>query len=240
MKHKYNLETDYKFAKIDILNFESLNNLFAKNLPSELSKKNFLSIEIKCRNLEIRKTECGLTLNNSQKLSLLLNSSLIFEASIAGVIIIINSPWYPFEWDFNQGKGTATAKTLFESIFNHPAFEVFYMKLSCKYRVKDQRCAINLTTEESETFGNMIMSEYTNIKHIYLEFEGLEGALGITEFACLEIVYALLKSNVINLVFKIKGNKNNVFLQRQNKCVELNFNLLKRTKKFKYLLMSFD
>ncbi len=237
---KYNLKNEYNFAKITFQNYEQFNNLFDKTLPLSLSSKNFLTIEIKSPLLEIRKTECGLKFSDSQKLALLLNSSLISEASIAGAQIIIDSPWYPFEYDFIGGKDTATAETLFESIFNNAAFEVLYLKLICKYTEKDHRSAVNLTAKESECLGRFLMSKKTKIKNVFLEFEGREGALGISEYACLEVVYGLLKSEVTNLIFKIKGNKGNSFLRRINLEVEMNFNLLKRTKKFAYLKMGFD
>lgn len=239
MSKKYKLQKDYPFANISIQNFENLNSLFHGKLPAHLKTNYYIKIEIKDLILDLHKNECGLSFSNCEKLILLLNSSLISEASIAGVIIIIDPPWYPFEYSFTQGKGTDTAKILFEAIFLNPAFELFYLKLICRHKIIDHRFAVTLTHEEGECLGNFLMNEETNIKHILFEFIGKEGALGITEYVCLELVYALLKSKVRNIIFKIIGNKKNGFMKKKNRSLIAGINLLKRTKKFTFLKISY-
>lgn len=241
LQKKYHLKKDYKFANIYLRNFSEFNTSFEKSLPSShLSQKKFLSIEIINPILKLRVNECGLTFSDCLKLALLLNSSLIAEANIAGVHIMIDPPWYPFEYDFINGKGTDTSKILFETIFNNPAFEVFGLHLKCKYKVYDNRNAVNLTEKEAQIFSDiLIKKDNSNIKNLSLEFEGVEGALGITEYVCLELVYGLMKSKIENLIFKITGNLKNPFNWKYNKNTKLNLSLLKRMEKIHNLKLSF-
>ena len=241
LKQKYKLKQDYPFANFFLNTFTEFNEIFLQTLPESLSGKNFLSITISNSPLKIRENECGLTYSNCQKLTLLLNSSFISEANIAGIKISIDPPWYPFEYDFKNHKDTDTAKNLLECIFNNNAFEVFGLNLKCKYKVMDNRCAVNLTHQEAEDFCQILSKNNNNIKNVYLEFYGDQGARGITEYVCMEVVYGIMKSDKIdNVIFKVKGNKNNEFGWKSNKNGESNFNLLRRCKKIQRLTMVYE
>lgn len=241
MKQKYNLKKDYPFANITLHSFKEFNEIFLNTLPESLSGKNFLSIAISNSSLKIRENECGLTYSNSQRLTLLLNSSFISEANIAGIEISIDPPWYPFEYDFKNQKGTDTAKNLLDCIFNNNAFEVFGLHLICKYKVMDDRCAVNLTNKEAEDFCEILSKNNKNIKNICLKFNGEQGALGITEYVCLEVVYGIMRSEKIdNVILKVKGNKKNDFGWKLNKNVENNVDLLRRCKRIQRLTIIYE
>ena len=225
-------EKDYPFAKIILNTFTEFNEFFLQTLPKSLSEKNFLSINISNPVLKIRKNECGLTYSACQNLILLLNSSFISEANIAGIKISIDPPWYPFEYDFKNHKDTDTAKNLLECIFNNNAFEVFALNLKCKYQVIENRSAVNLTNKEADDFCQILSKNNNNIKNIYLEFKGEKGALGITEHACLKLVDGIRKSDKIdNIIFKV-GNE---FAWKGNMNLESIFDLLRGCKKIKSL-----
>lgn len=153
--------------------------------------------------------------------------------------ILINPPWYPFEYNFREQKGTESAKVLFQSIFENPAIQFIHLKLICKFKVIDYRSAVNLTTEESIAFGEVLKNS-TNLKSLFLEFEGAEGALGITEYTCLQVVHGILMSNLKNVAFKIKGNRKNSFNTRRNKETYSIMKMLKNSKKFDCLKMFYE
>lgn len=188
----------------------------------------------------LRKRECGLTFDNIQNIiNNCFNPNFIEMGDIAGLSISIDSPWYPFEFNINEIKDTECAQCLFSSIFLNSSFEVFHLKLVSRYTIVDNRCAVNLTNKESTYLGEFI-SKSTNIKVLYLEFIGLEGALGITEFACLEIVYGILKSNIKCLFIRIKGNKKNSFNLRNNREVKRILELLKKSRNIETLKLFYE
>lgn len=241
-KHKEILSQVSEFATINLIKYEEFIHHMDIKFLTKNNENNILSIEIIGPPLEIKKKECGLTLDKCILLISLLNSSFIKDANIIGIIISINPPWYPFEYDFLKKKGTLTAKILFDSVFNNKHLELFHLKLFSKYRLKDNRFAINLTNSESDDLREAMMSKESCIQTLILEFIGLEGAFGIIMEPFMNILNGLINSKIKNVILKIYGNRGNKFnnLEEINEKFEDLVKDARNIKKFNNFLIFYN
>lgn len=244
LQEKYNdfLDKVASFADITIISYDSFCANMGLNFLASQKNKYILIIEIIGSPLQIKKNECGLTLKNCIILTSLLKTSFIADAKIIGLSISIDPPWYPFEYDFVNKKGTNTAKILFDTVFQCPYFEIFDLKLTAKYQMKDNRFAVNLTDQESDCLKFALMNENSRIKTLILQFMGLEGAFGILLKTCINIFSGLIKSKIDNFIFNVFGNLNNSFngLEEINERITSLKDQLKYKKNFDNFIMNYN
>lgn len=241
-KYQDLLEKVGKFAEINLSPYDSFCSNMGLHFLASQKNKYILTIEIIGSPLQIKKNECGLTLMNCLILIPLLKSSFILEANIIGLSISIDPPWYPFEYDFLNKKGTKTAKILFDTVFECPNFEIFDLKLTAKYQMKDNRFAVNLTDQESDFLKFALMNGDSKVKTLILQFIGMEGAFGILLQTCVNIFVGLINSKINNFVFNVFGNLNNSFngLEEINEQIYSMIEALKIKKKFDNFIMNYN